>query len=349
VKEEDTVPKERALWKQTRLMTVAVVLLAGLIGIGGSVAGASVVNQTAPPMNPTKSLCHGKTWKIGYDVFSATQPFANLVTQGLKDAAKLIGCATVVTTVDNLNGPVAIGNIKTLLNQGANAIVDFNVLAAFQPAIAKQLKNAHIPGVAVVGADLPGYPSVGANNYGAAVLDGRALALAGRKKFGSTLPYVVVGAEPTAGPIIMQRYHGAVAGAKTVYRNLPTSHIIMVVSDGTEAGTYNNAVSAFSRIPSGGVVLTTAVNDEVSHAMYKAAQARKLTFLVNSFGGDPFGLGQVCRDRTHYAGALYLEPKKWGASALVVVLREANGMSYPKGIGIKGVEVTATNPIAGCK
>ena len=40
--------------------------------------------------------------------------------------------------------------------------------------------------------------------------------------------------------------------------------------------------------------------------MYKAALARKLNFLVNSFGGDPFGLSQVCADCTHYVGALYL-------------------------------------------
>src|SRR5207248_1600911 len=150
-------------------------------------------------------------------------------------------------------------------------------------------------GVAVVGADLPGFPSVGADNYGAAVADGVALAQAGKMKFGGALPYLVIAAEPTSGAIVMQRYYGAVAGAKKVYPNLPSDHIIQVTSDGTEAGTYNNAVSAFSRIPSGGGVLTTAVNDEVTHGMYKAALARKLNFLVNSFGGDPFGLDQVCR------------------------------------------------------
>jgi hypothetical protein len=83
--------------------------------------------------------------------------------------------------------------------------------------------------------------------------------------------------------------------------------------------------------------------------MYKAALFRKLTFLVNSFGGDPFGLSQVCSDRAHYVGALYLEPEVWGESALAVVLREANKMPYPKAVGIKGIEVTANNPIAGCK
>ena len=62
--------------------------------------------------------------------------------------------------------------------------------------------------------------------------------------------------------------------------------------------------------------------------MYKAALARKLNFLVNSFGGDPFGLSQVCADRTHYVGALFLEPEKWGESAVATIMRMANQMPY---------------------
>jgi ribose transport system substrate-binding protein len=313
------------------------------------VAGAGAAPKPTPPIPATSALCKGKTFKIGYDVFSSTQPFANLVTKGLKDAAKKTGCVTVITTVDNLNGPVAVGNVKTMLNEGANGIIDFNVLAAYQPAIAKLVKQAGVPANAIVGANLPGYPAIGADNYGASVINGQELAKAGKKKFGSTTPYVVVAAEPTAGPIVMQRYYGAVAGAKKVYKNLAGDHIIQVKSDGTEAGTYNNAVSAFSKIPSGAPVLTTAVNDEVAHAMYKAALARKLNFLVNSFGGDPFGLSQVCADRTHYVGALFLEPEKWGESAVATIMRMANKMPYSSNIGITGTEVTASNPIAGCK
>ncbi len=80
--------------------------------------------------------------------------------------------------------------------------------------------------------------------------------------------------------------------------------------------------------------------------MYKAALARKLNFLVNSFGGDPFGLSQVCADRTHYVGALFLEPEKWGESAVATIMRMANKMPYSSNIGVAGTEVTATNPIA---
>src|SRR5213082_289950 len=87
--------------------------------------------------HPTKALCKKSSYKIGYDVFSSNQPFAVSLTNGLVDAAKSIGCAHVVKTVDNLNGPVAVGNVKTLLNEGIDGFVDFQVLANYQPAISK--------------------------------------------------------------------------------------------------------------------------------------------------------------------------------------------------------------------
>ena len=133
-------------------------ILASMLTVGVSSASASSSSASSGPVKPTKALCKKSSYKIGYDVFSGTQPFANLVTKGLYDAAKQLGCVTLVKTVDNLNGPVAVGNLKTLMNQKIDGFVDFQVLAPFQPAISKALKGAWIPGVAIVGADLPGSP-----------------------------------------------------------------------------------------------------------------------------------------------------------------------------------------------
>jgi ABC-type sugar transport system substrate-binding protein len=333
---------------RARPLTTAIAGVVLVAALGVTAVGAAT--SPSPPITPTKALCKGKKYTIGYDVFSGTQPFANLVSQGLKEAAKKLGCVTVRTTIDNLNGPVAVGNVKTLLNQHVDAIVDFNVLAPYQRPIANLIKKAKVPGVAIVGADLPGYPSVGADNYGASVLNGQALAAAAKKKYPNDVPYLFVAAEPSAGPIILQRYTGAVDGAKKIYPSLPSDHIVRVDVDGTEADSYNKVLSALSRVPSDGVVLLTGVNDEATHGTYKAAGARGLSkYLVNSFGGDPFGLSQVCADRDHYVGALYLLPKVWGSSALAVVLRMIHKLPVPKQIGIKGTEVTATNPLAGCK
>src|SRR6266702_2420005 len=70
--------------------------------------------------HPTKALCKKASYKIGYDVFSDSQPFAVSLSNGLKDAAKSVGCAQILQTVDNQNGPVAIGNLHTLINEGIN-------------------------------------------------------------------------------------------------------------------------------------------------------------------------------------------------------------------------------------
>jgi ABC-type sugar transport system substrate-binding protein len=314
----------------------------------GALAGA--VRTISPQIAaPSKALCKKASYKIGYDVMSETQPFANLVTLGLVDAAKSIGCVTILKTVDNINGPVAIGNLKTLIIEDIQGFVDFQVLAAYQPAITKILATAKIPGVAIVGANLPGSPDVGANNYTSARDDGVYLAQQSKARFPGKIPYVLGVAEPSAGALIMERYNGAVAGEKSVFSGLPRSHIIEVATDGTETTSYNATLSALSAVPSGSVVLLTGVNDEATGGMAKAAQTRHVAhYLVNSYGGDSYGFSQVCTN-SHYVGAWYLEPMVWGQDALTAIMDQINGFTVPGTIGIVGEEVTKSTPITGCK
>ncbi len=332
------------------LSVVPAVTIAALASPGVAGAATSPVAAATPPIAaPSKALCQKSSYKIGYDVFSDTQPFADLVTTGLKDSAKSIGCVTIVKTVDNLNGPVAVGNLKTLINEGIQGFVDFQVLAAFQPPIQKLLASANIPGVAIVGANLPGSPDVGANNYTSAYDDGVYLAQQAKARFPGKVPYVLGGAEPSSGALIMERYNGAVAGEKSVYGNLPGSHVIEVQNDGTAPTAYNNTLSALSAVPSGSLALLTGVNDEVTGAMAKAAQARHVTdYLVNSYGGDSYGFSQVCTN-SHYVGAWYLEPTVWGQDALTAIMDQINGVKVPGTIGVVGEEVIKSTPIVGCK
>lgn len=319
-------------------------------GSGGSTSAPKNYASPQSLANPTKALCVKPHYTIGYDVFSGSQPFANLVTQGLKDAAAKIGCVTVKTTIDNTNGPQAVANLKTLVNEKIDGFVDFQVLAAYQGAIATELKTAKIPGVAIVGANLAGSPNVGASNYQGAYQDGLYLAQQSKSKFAGQTPYVMNAAQPSAGSIIMQRYNGYVAGVKKVFPSLPSSHVIEVLdNDGTETTAYNNALSALSTVPAGSMVLISGVNDEATAGVAKAAAARHVTnYLVNSFGGDPFGLSQVCSQPAHYVGAWYLEPKVWGSSSLSVIMDEINGLKVPSAVGVVGEEATRTSPETGC-
>jgi ABC-type sugar transport system substrate-binding protein len=341
---------ERTLWRRWRLITAGAVLLASLVGIGGRVAGASGFVQANPPP-PTKALCQaGRTYKIGYDVFDGAQPFAVALTNGLIQSANKIGCATVVKTVDNLNGPVAIANLHTLINEKINGFVDFQVLAAYQPAMAKILQQAKIPAVTVVGAELPGFPQVGLDPFHTQKKAAAYMARVAKNRFPGKIPYFLGGAEPTSGAAVLARYYGAVAGIKAVFPGIPAGHIIQVRSDGIATTAYNNTLSALSRVPHTAVVLMQAVNDEDLGGMFKAAQGRGLpNFLVNSYGGDSYGLSQVCKYPTHYVGAWYLDPYGWGPVLLTLIMEEMNGQTVPHVTNIRGREVTHSTPFLKCK
>ena len=238
------------------MATTALAMFAVALTAGGAVAAptARTANAGAAAQqdlaHPTKALCKKPSYKIGYDVFSDTQPFAVSLTNGLIDAAKSIGCAQVVKAVDNLNGPVAVGNVKTLLNEGIDGFVDFQVLAAYQPAIAKLLKSGKVPAVTVVGATLPGFPQVGLAPFQTEKNAAIYMAKQAKKQFPGQIPYFLGGAEPTSGAAVLARYKGAVAGIKEVYPNIPSDHIIQVNTEGVATTAYTTTLSALSKVPS---------------------------------------------------------------------------------------------------
>jgi ABC-type sugar transport system substrate-binding protein len=346
------------------IASLSVVAVMALAACGAGAAQSSTSSSTSTTTgtggtltandlaHPTKALCKsGKTYKIGYEVFSSSQPFAVSVSDSLVAAAKAIGCATVITEVDNMNGPQAIANVKTEINEGINLFVDFQVLAPYQQAIANLLKAHHIPAVTIVGALLPGFPSLGLSPFNGEKKAMLAQAAFEKSKYPGVVPYFVGGAEPESGAAVLARYNGAVAGFKQAYPGVPASHIIEVDTNGTQSTAYSVAKQAASRIPAGSVVLTQAVNDEDTAGVWQGVTAHGgfKAVLSESFGGDSYGMSQVCKNPKSYAGAWDLEPQTWGPTALSLVMEQANGMKVPATTSILGVQATKANGLAGCK
>jgi len=330
-------------------IALPVVLVAGMAVVTSN-AGASIKPHDLS--HPTSALCKsGKTYKIGYEVFSSSQPFAVSVSNSLVAAAKAVGCATVVTEVDNMNGPQAIANVKTEINEGITLFVDFQVLAPYQQAIANLLKAHHIPAVTIVGALLPGFPSLGLSPFNGEKSGMLAQAAFVKAKYPGIKPYFVGGAEPESGAAVLLRYQGAVAGFKQAFPGIPASHIIEVDTNGTQSTAYSVAKQAASRIPAGSVVMTQAVNDEDTAGVWQGVSAHGGFKLVTaeSFGGDSYGMSQVCKYPKNYSGAWDLEPQTWGPTALSLVMEQENGLKVPGTTSILGVQATKANKLAGCK
>lgn len=350
--------------KRVGALTGALSLAAAIVAVGGGAGASAVASHRADASrssaaartaqvnlnDPTKALCKKPSYKIGYDVFSDSQPFAVSLSDGLKDSAKKIGCASVIETVDDMNGVTAIANIHTLINEGINGFVDFQVLAAYQPAIAKLLESAKVPAVTVVGATLPGHPQVGLDPFHTEEEGAIYMSEQEKKRFPGQVPYFLGGAEPASGAAVFARYQGAVAGVKSVFPNIPKSHIIEVITNGVATTAYSNTLSALSAVPKTAVVMVQAVNDEDTGGMFNAVRARGFTnYLAEDYGGDSYGLGQVCKYPTHYVGSWYLDPYGWGPVLLSIVMMEMNGEKVPAVTNIPGYEVTRGMAVAGCK
>ena len=319
---------------------------------GGRFIGRRVVvERELRPVKPTKALCKKSSYKIGYDVFSGTQPFANLVTKGLYDAAKQLGCVTIVKTVDNLNGPVAVGNLKTLLNQKIDGFVDFQVLAPFQPAISKLLKGASIPGVAIVGADLPGLAlgrrrqlrrlgprrPLPRGRREAALPGRRALRRRGGRAFGRRDRDAAVLRrgrrhqadlqEPAARPHHpgQERRHRGGHVQQRRLRALADPERRRRAHDRRQRRGHARSVQGGRR----------AAPQELPRELVRRRPVRSRSRSA-----------RIARTTSARSTCC---PESWGSSALAVILAQINGTSFPKAVGIKGKQVNAKSPETGCK
>lgn len=284
--------------------------------------------------HPTSALCKGKHYTIGYDSFSDSQPFAVSVAKDLDSAARTMGCVKMVKLTDNADPQTALSNVQTLINQHVDGVILFQILAAAQPAIARDLKNAHIPGIST-SVPAPGLPFVSDSDSHAGFQAGQALAQAFKKKHSKkVMPYLIVGGRPEGGPVDKQRAQGIISGVKSVLPSLPQSHIQVIDSNAVQDQAYTQTLSAVSRIPATSPVIMSGENEEVVLGMYKAAQQRgRKDLLVMGLGGDNVGLHEVCTQHD-YVGTVQFFPERWGGWLLPAVIAQIHKAGLPKTVYI---------------
>jgi ribose transport system substrate-binding protein len=351
--------------------------MTGIKGTCAALAGASLLLSgcsgssdseatTAPPRkaetaaaslqlgDPTSALCKGKTYTIGYDSFSDSQPFAVSVSKNLDEAAAKMGCVKLIKVVDNADPQTALSNVQSLAQQKVDGVILFQILADAQPAIAKTLSNAGIPGVATA-VPAPGMPYISNDDHQAGMQAGKALAEAFVKKHpGGELPYLIVGGRPAGGPVDKERAQGIVDGVKAVIPKIPDSQVQVIDSNAVQDVAYTQTLNALSRMPADAPVIMSGENEEVVAGMFKAAQQRnRKDLLVMGLGGDSTGLKLVCT-QPQYVGTVQFYPEKWGNWLLPAVIGEIQKSELPDTVAIPTevqtkADIQKTYPNLPCK
>jgi ABC-type sugar transport system substrate-binding protein len=279
------------------------------------------------------AACDGKHYKIGYDTWSDTEAFAVEVNNGLKAAASQMGCVDLVKLVDNADPGTAVSNVRTLVQEHVDGVMLFQVVAAANNGIAKILNAAKIPAISI-SASAPGITFVFPNESAAGRQAGIELGKAGRQRFGSTLPYVLLGGFPEGGANVVARMNGVLTGVRQAYPDLPSDHIITIDTKADPPTANANTLNALGNVPSGAPLLVSGISDPSTNAMYQAVakDGRASQSVVVPIGGaNPSGLRYVCQYPA-YAGVLSYLPETNAKYMISALMARLHGQSVPSSI-----------------
>lgn len=329
---------------RTRVPLKAVTALVAAGAAGVALTGTGVAGVPSQIGHPTKALCKKgsspSTYKIGWETFSQTQQFAAAFNKNMAQVAKQLGCVTIIQMVDNSDGPTAVNNVRTMVNEGIKGLANFNIVGSANVEIEKLVKQNGISAIST-GATMPSTPYLGFSNYQAGYSAGQQLAQAAKKRYPSQkAPYLLNATDAATGAGGVAQGKGTVNAFKKAFPKVPASHIINVTEDSSEPVAYNNTLSALSNVPGNQLILMTGNDTDVVYGMFQAARARKRApFLAEDTGGSPLAFQLICK-YSQYVGSIADEPQKWGEYMIPAVMEEMNGVKLPSFVNIPTVTVT---------
>ncbi|HEV2514339.1 MAG TPA: sugar ABC transporter substrate-binding protein [Devosia sp.] len=317
--------------------------LFSLFGLQGSLAATAVQNAPSAGTpaadvaadlgfgNPTPALCAGKTYTIGYDVFSDVQEFAAAMTGDMKAVASALGCVEFVVLTDNVDPATALSNVKTFVERKVDGVVLFQVVASAQKGIMDTLDAAGIPAIAVA-VPAPGAPFMSIEDQESGRIAGRNLADSLVAAGKADTAVLLLGEFPAGGDAVLARANGVLEGLREKLPNFPDSQVVRVDGGASADSGYTAAISVLSKLPADSAIAVTAVNDDVVAGLARALQTNGRTENVYVAGMGvvaPSGAKFVCASPL-YVGGVAFYPENWGKYIVPAILAKIQGKDLPE-------------------
>jgi len=292
---------------------------------------------------PTKELCAGKTYKLGFDIFSDNESFALIVRKGMLETAKKMGCVTVEILSDNADPIKVQENLKIFIQKKYDGVMAAQVVAAAAPGAVRTMKDAKIPMVATFVVH-PGVPFVDVDNGAAGAKAGNGLMKEAIRKWGAdTEPYLLIGSLREGGLNSIQRMDGYFVGVNQVRANYPSSKFIDVPTQGADpAKTNTNTANALQSIPKDAKIILGGINDDNTVAMVQAykASGRDMNNLL-AVGQGASLLDKICSGELY--GSVAYFPEKYANYLIPAVIGLINKQEVPNHVVLPTVLLTAKN------
>ncbi len=272
---------------------------------------------------------------IGFNNGTDTLDFLKNVHDGIESEAKKAG-VELLYAESNFDPEQILPNINTLLMQGADVIIDFNVNAEIGGNIVEVCKEKGVP---VIGIDVE-YVSaggdkswfMGANNQRSGELVGEAIADEVQKKFGGELEELVLFFNSENGDEVKKRVGGVVDGLKNKGITLEESQVEWIDLGGggpdTTVSGKDKFTSWLTANPKATKVAVACVNDETSQGVLAAIETigREKDVILGSHGVSPqytdavmAGIGEC------WIGSTAYYPERYGEYLIPLAIDLATG------------------------
>jgi ribose transport system substrate-binding protein len=323
-----------------RLLVVLTLVLAG----AALAATAYGMVTKAPPSTSVAFVGatpgSGKGLKLGYISLGESVPFVRLVSNSIKQQAKIAG-AQLVFCDSALDAAKALDCAKTFKTQGVQAYLNFDV---FQNASAGICKAG--PQVPVIAIDIHQKPCekafMGANNLYAGYIAGKALGTYFKSHFSCKYDQFVSLESSAAGIVNDQRMGGFRLGFTEICGKI---HNLKKI-DGADRidPARTKFADALTSLPGLHHIIVVSINDDGIEGALAAAKTsgRVNDLYVAGQGADPSAWCLISKNKQWIADAAYF-PERYGQIGIPYLIKLAKGQSVPKLLLVPHVIITSAN------
>jgi ribose transport system substrate-binding protein len=321
-----------------------VLLFVSVLLIGGLAVTAYAAAFKAPPSKSVKFIGakpgSGKGLKLGYISLGESVPFVRLVSNGIKQQAKVAG-AQLVFCDSALDAKKGLDCAKTFKTRGVQGYLNFDLFENASAAICKAG-----PQVPVIAIDIHQKPCekafMGANNLYAGYISGRALARYFKTRFGCKYDTFVSLESSAAGVVNDQRMGGYRQGFSSVCGKI---HDLKKI-DGADRidPARTKFADALTSLPGKNHIIVVSINDDgIEGALAAAKTAGRVNDLyVSGQGADPSAWCLIKNNKQWIADSAYF-PEKYGMIGIPYLIKLVKGQTIQKQLYVPHVIITGAN------
>lgn len=283
---------------------------------------------------------YGEGLKLGYIALGDSIPFSSLVTESMREQAKIAGVDLIACDSD-FDGAKALECVRNFKTQGVQGYLNFQLDSAAAAGIC-----AEGPQVPIIAVDIRQEPCqvsfMGANNERAGFVGGVALGEYFKETFNCEYDSFVSLEQPAAGDVNDFRMGGYRDGFTSVCGDIENLREIDAGGVTDQARTV--FADVLTTIPGQERIVVVGINDDVLLGALAAARTagREGDLYMSGQGADPSAHCEIATN-PNWVGDVAYFPERYGEIGIAYLIDLVNGIDVPRDLLVPHEFVDGTN------